>query len=469
MPMQGTRQMKKRKNLLYIFADQWRYHALSCTGEDDVRTPNMDAFASTALSCTNAISSYPLCSPHRAALMTGKHPLSCGMWTNCKIGLAEKVMLDPQETTIQDVLHDCGYENAYIGKWHLDASEMNYRANPASGASNWDAYTPPGERRHHIDYWYSYGAMDNHMHPHYWHDDEKMIFSDKWSPEHETDVLLSYLESGRDSSKPFAVFLSWNPPHPPYDLVPDKLLDGIGEPVFRANVPEKMRKDPVYRQKWRQYYAAVEGLDRQFGRIMECLEALGLADDTVVVLSADHGDCMGSHGVYGKNIWWEESIRIPLYIRSGDIRAGIYDGLVASEDHMPTLLDMLGVDIPDTVEGVSHLSAFGGAPSPREHVYLCMLPGMPELVEPYKRLGLDSKCFGWRGIRDDGHTYVVDAGTRPGAKVERILYDNVADPYQLDGRVLEENDPISEKYDKLILDHMHELKDSFLLHGGRKE
>ena len=79
----------KRKNLIYVFADQWRYQAMGCTGEDRVDTPAMDAFARESVFCDTALSTYPLCSPHRAALLTGKNPLSLGMWTNCKIGLNE--------------------------------------------------------------------------------------------------------------------------------------------------------------------------------------------------------------------------------------------------------------------------------------------------------------------------------------------------------------------------------------------
>ena len=189
--------MGKQKNLLYIFADQWRAHAVGAAGEDPVATPNMDRFAQESMSCTNAISTYPLCSPHRAALMTGKYPTSCGMWTNCKIGLDEVVMLKPQEITISDVLHDCGYATAYIGKWHLDGSEKNFYKDPKSGAVNWDAFTPKGERRHHFDYWVSYGAMDEHMNPHYWHDTDEKIKPGKWSVEYETDLALDYLRRNR--------------------------------------------------------------------------------------------------------------------------------------------------------------------------------------------------------------------------------------------------------------------------------
>ena len=90
----------KKKNLLYIFADQWRAQAIGAAGEDHVSTPHMDRFAGESMAFDHAVSTYPLCSPHRASLLTGKYPYCCGMWTNCKIGLDETVMLKPQEVTI---------------------------------------------------------------------------------------------------------------------------------------------------------------------------------------------------------------------------------------------------------------------------------------------------------------------------------------------------------------------------------
>ena len=85
-----------KTNLLYIFADQWRYQALGVTGQDQVITPAMDSFAGEGQVFTNAYSTFPLCTPHRGCLMTGKYPLSIGLWTNCKMGLEEKIMLKPQ-------------------------------------------------------------------------------------------------------------------------------------------------------------------------------------------------------------------------------------------------------------------------------------------------------------------------------------------------------------------------------------
>ena len=103
------------KNLLFVFADQWRRMAMGCAGQDPVLTPRMDAFASKSMYCTDATSSFPLCSPHRASLFTGRWPQSTGMFTNCKPGLS--VRLRDEEVCIGEVMKENGYRTAYIGKW----------------------------------------------------------------------------------------------------------------------------------------------------------------------------------------------------------------------------------------------------------------------------------------------------------------------------------------------------------------
>ncbi|MDY0288650.1 MAG: sulfatase [Sphaerochaeta sp.] len=473
--------MKKKKNLLYIFADQWRYHAIGHVGEDHVWTPHMDRFAKESVACSQAISSYPLCSPHRGALLTGKYPLSCGLWTNCKKGLAVSPSLATQEITFGDVLKKEGYDTAYIGKWHLDSSDMNYYERPEAGSEHWDAYTPPGPRRHGFDFWHSYGAMDDHLAPHYWEDSPERIDIKKWSPLHEREVLLDYLENRRDKDKPFCAVLSWNPPHPPYDQVPQELKAMYeGDLKFRDNVPQSMRNDPAFIEHFKEYFGAVTGIDEQFGLIMDYLKGHDLLDDTIVVLSADHGDCMGSHGLYGKNVWHEESIRIPLYIRDTKQEAKTIDCLIESCDQMPTLLDILDVEIPTTVEGKSFkpmLENKGEAVGKehlkdkekhseilkeKEYAFLCMLPGMPELIEPFKRLGLDSMCYGWRALRSKTHTYVIDNGTVPGSPQVRYLYDNVGDPFQLHPEILDRDSHQCRKLDPILRGFCESQKDFFL-------
>lgn len=421
-------------NLLYVFADQWRYEAVGCHEADGVKTPSIDRFARESAEFTHAYSTFPLCSPHRASLMTGKYPFCTGVWTNCKTGLEEKVMLRPQETCIGDVLKREGYETGYIGKWHLDASEQNFRVSPESGARHWDAYTPPGERRHGFDYWLSYGADDHHLDPHYWMDSEEQIRPGKWSAEYETDQAIAFMERKRESEQPFALFLSYNPPHLPYELVPDEYYDQYRDlPIeFRPNVPEEMRTGLLTTQT-RQYFAAVAGIDRQFGRICDYLKEHGMEEDTLVILSADHGEMLGSQGLMSKNVWFEESIHIPFMIRQkGRIQPGQRESILASPDQMPTILELLGIPVPDACQGYSFAKAILGND---EHVpqdmFLCSFPGGAEMVAEFAKKGLSHKCYGWRGIKTSTHTYVVYNGYAPGEERKEYLYDDSSDPYQM--------------------------------------
>lgn len=429
-----------KTNLLYIFADQWRYQAMGCQNQDQVVTPHMDAFAGEGEVFTNAYSTYPLCTPHRGSLMTGKYPLSIGLWTNCKTGLEEKIMLRPQETCIGNVLKDNGWQTAYIGKWHLDSPEQNFQTYPVSGAREWDAYTPPGERRQGFDYWLSYGADDNHLSPHYWMDGPEQIRPGKWSPEYETDKAIEYMEEHGDGEKPFALFLSYNPPHLPYELVPDSYYDKFRdlEINWRPNVPKEM-KTPEMEVIARQYFAAVYGIDQQFGRIMDYLREQGMEENTLVVLSADHGEMLGSHGLMSKNVWYEEALHIPLVMRQkGRVRPGRNPVMFASPDHMPTLLELLDLPVPSACQGTSHKNSALGLPedSPEE-MFICSYPGGKDMAAAFWERGLAHKSYGWRGIRTPRFTYVISNGYAPGGRQTEHLYDQEKDPWQMCPRIVD--------------------------------
>lgn len=428
-----------KTNLIYIFADQWRYHAMGCVHQDQAVTPNMDAFAEESLCFEHAYSTFPLCTPHRGSLMTGRYPFSIGLWTNCKTGLEEKLMLKPQETCIGNVLQGAGYDTEYIGKWHLDASEQNFTSHPESGAAGWDAYTPPGERRQGFEYWLSYGACDDHLDPHYWTDSPRQIRPGKWSAEYETDKALEYLDAHRAAGDPFALFVSYNPPHLPYELVPERYYEKFRDLdiAWRPNVPEEKRT-PEMAVIARQYFAAVYGIDEQFGRIARYLRENDMEENTLVVLSADHGEMLGSHGLMSKNVWYEESLHIPLLMRQKDrIRPGKSDVLFASPDHMPTLLELLDVPVPDTCQGISHrASVFGEQQTEPEDLFICSYPGSPESVDAFARSGQTHKAHGWRGIRTRAYTYVITNGYMPEDRQAEYLYEDQSDPWQLHPRVI---------------------------------
>lgn len=442
---------------------------MGCVHADQAVTPNMDDFAEESLCFENAYSTFPLCTPHRGSLMTGKYPFSLGLWTNCKTGLEEKLMLKPQEICIGNVLQDAGYETAYIGKWHLDAPEQNFTCHPESGAVDWDAYTPPGERRQGFEHWLSYGACDDHLNPHYWADSPEQIRPGKWSAEYETDKALEYLEEHREDDNPFALFVSYNPPHLPYELVPERYYDKFRdlEIAWRPNVPAEKRT-PEMEVIARQYFAAVYGIDEQFGRIMRYLRENGMEEDTLVVLSADHGEMLGSHGLMSKNVWYEESIHIPLLMRQKNrICPGKRDVLFASPDHMPTLLELLNQPVPDTCQGISHRASILGEPqteSEPECMFLCSYPGAPESVSAFASLGQTHKAHGWRGIKTRENTYVITNGYMPEERQAEYLYDDRNDPWQLHPRVVERDcqDPKILEFRKRLKEYLDMLGDPFL-------
>ncbi|MDF2726323.1 MAG: hypothetical protein K0Q59_6001, partial [Paenibacillus sp.] len=315
----------KRPNLLYIFPDEFRAQSMGFRKHDPVWTPNIDKLAAEGLVLRDVVSNYPVCTPYRGMLMTGKYPFASGITSNCNTNHNPYgVWLKQEETCFSDVLNASGYDTGYVGKWHLDPPEepFDYLEPRRKDGVVWDAFTPK-ERRHGFRFWYSYGCCDNHNEPHYWNGDrvQDRIDVAQWSAEHEADVIVDYLlnEGGekRDPDKPFALFWSANPPHMPFHMVPERYKQRYEslppeQLLNRANVGEitlQLERDA------RNYFAMITGVDDQIGRVLQALETAGLADDTIVIFTSDHGEMMGSQGRMGKAVWYEESLVVPFIIR----------------------------------------------------------------------------------------------------------------------------------------------------------
>jgi arylsulfatase A-like enzyme len=427
-------------NLLFVFADQYRKQAVGFMEEDPVLTPNLDNLAREGMAFTNAVSTCPICSPFRAMLMTGRFPMSTGITANCMPGT--DLELDEDETCIGDVLKANGYKTGYIGKWHLETPTLNRAPNPEDQALDaWDGWTPPGPRRHGFDYWYAYNCNGRHFEPNYWKDSPERIDIEGWSLAHETDMAIDFIKR-RPSNRPFALFMSWNPPHPPY-IAPTEYL----EMYKRGDLPDRpnVTPDKRYRERFRAYLSAVSSCDDHYGRLMSFLESEGLADNTIVVFTSDHGEMMGSHGRYAKSVWYEESIGIPFIIRwKGRIKPRVESMPFACYHIMPTLLGLMGIDIPGSVEGINYADLILGRDQAKASSAVIAGYGNPGRLlavgqEPstwalqadsLHRSGTDWRMVGYRGLRTSRYTYVVNRG-RKGDQLQRYLYDNQEDPYQL--------------------------------------
>ncbi|MEG1834938.1 MAG: sulfatase [Oscillospiraceae bacterium] len=428
--------MNKRKNIIYIFADQWGKHSMGRYNKD-IKTPNLDNFAQESFVFERAYSTCPICSPHRACLMSGTYPLRNGVVGNCKP--VWDVELNENQLCITDVLKSENYNTAYIGKWHLDIPSARKRPKPHDGATQWDAYTPPGKRRHGVDFWYSYGTFDDHLNPHYWTDSRKMIkIKNKWSVEHETEIALNYIKDVMNSENPFAMFLSYNPPHTDYDLVPkcflneyiDKKLnlrENVGATTIDGSqVFDRKTKDIIANTK--KYYAAISGIDYYLGKILDFLKNNGLYENTIIVVSSDHGDLMGSHGLYGKAIWYEEATNIPFII-GGAVRQGVSNQLIGSPDHAPTLLELADIPIKNKFDGISFAPVVLEKTDRNiyETLYIANY-GEPSAV--FKDKNENPIDYGYRCLKSSRYTYVCDKRTTLFDASDEFIFDLQNDKYE---------------------------------------
>ncbi|MDN5213385.1 sulfatase [Fulvivirgaceae bacterium BMA12] len=350
---------QKRPNLLFVFPDQMRRHAMGFMKQDPVITPVLDRFSDDSIVFTHATSTHPLCSPYRGSLFTGLYPHRSGLPTNCHSS-RRNVYLRRETTTLTDILARGGYDVGYIGKWHLKT--------PDEGHGYHGPWIPP-EDRHSTDFWYIWSDKHrNNFQPSYWKNDaqpdELIVPGRVWSAIHETNVAVDYLynknKAFRDENKPFALFVSWNPPHDPYTKaeVPKEYYDQYGDAVSkellnRDNVVDSKKTEGATRHA-RGYFASVTGIDDQFGRILQALKSTGLEEDTLVVFTSDHGEMLGSHGLMTKNQCYEESFGIPLLMRwKGRLLPRRDDLLIGTPDLMPTLLALLGLGdkIPAGIHG----------------------------------------------------------------------------------------------------------------------
>jgi len=391
----------KRPNIVFVFADQWRGQATGYAGDPNAITPNIDRLARQSLNFTNAISGCPVCTPYRASLMTGQYWLTHGVFMN-------DVCLSDKAVSIAEALGAAGYDTGYIGKWHLDGH----------GRSNFI----PRERRQGFEFWKVLECTHNYNHSLYYGDTDTPQTWEGYDAIAQTREAQRYIQEHAHGT-PFALFLSWGPPHAPYDTAPETYRNLVDPEklVLRPNVPadhaEAARRDLAG------YYAHIAALDTCVGRLLETLEACGIEEDTLFVFTSDHGDMLYSHGMQKKQRPQEESLLVPLLIRyPGKLgtKGRQVDTVLNTPDLMPTLLGMCDVPIPQGVEGTDFSGALirGETPEVDAALIMCVAP-----------FGQWTRAIGgreYRGVRTKRHTYTRDLNG------PWLLFDNENDPYQLD-------------------------------------
>ena len=280
-------------NIILIVPDQMRGQDMGCAGNSEVRTPHLDQLSREGVFFRNTFANTPVCCPARAILLTGKYPHRNGM-------IANDLALRPSETTLAEILQSQGYRTGFLGKWHLD------------GGPRLPGFVPPGPRRQGFEFWAASECSHEHFRPTYFRDTPDPIRVNRFEPEVWTDLAIEFLQS--DRSRPFFLELTMGPPHDPYGAPPQYMSKYdpaklTMRPNWVAGTPGGGRKEIAA------YYAAIEAIDDQIGRLMSELKTLGIDDNTVVIVTSDHGDMLGSQGARLKRKPWEESIRVPGIVR----------------------------------------------------------------------------------------------------------------------------------------------------------
>ncbi|MGI9173730.1 MAG: sulfatase family protein [Rhodothermales bacterium] len=422
-------------NVLVLHVDQWRAQAFGYAGDPNAYTPNLDRLAEESANLHLAVSGMPVCTPHRASLLTGQRPLTNGVFMN-------DVQLDPSAVTIAEVFAEEGYQTGYIGKWHVDGHGRL-------------SFIPPGGRRQGFEYWKGNECTHDYNHSVYYagEDSTRRIW-DEYDTIAQTEDAQAYLRDRANDGEPFFLMVGYGTPHAPYLTAPEKYqaMFDPAEIELRPNVPDSMAEQ--VRRDLAGYYAHAAALDEMIGEVRQTLEETGLAENTIILFTSDHGDLLGSHGQYKKQQPYEESIRVPMLVydpAEEGTRAGTYDALMNSEDIMPTLLGLADVRVPESVEGTDLSGYLRGATSEADSaaVILC--------IQPFGQWRRSVGGREYRGLRTTRYTYTrsLDGPWQ--------LFDNEADPYQLSNKI---DDPayadVRQSLDALLQEKLDAQGDEFL-------
>ncbi|MBN1123578.1 MAG: sulfatase [Sedimentisphaerales bacterium] len=423
---------RRKPNILFVFADQWRAQATGYAGDTNARTPALDALEKQSINFTNTVSGCPVCSPYRASLLTGQFPLTHGVFLN-------DVPLGNKAVSIAQACKSAGYETAYLGKWHL---EGNGRTN----------YIPPHHRQG-FDYWQALECTHDYNHSFYYSGNDPIRHT--W-PEYDaiaqTKSACRYIREHKQN--PFVLFLSWGPPHAPYLTAPEEYRRQFKpeDIVLRPNVPES--ESAAARRDLAGYYAHIAVLDDCIKIILETIDNAGIENDTIFVFTSDHGDMLHSRGMMKKQRPYEESACVPFLLRYPVVhgrRGRRIDMPMNTPDIMPTLLGLAKIPIPKTVEGQDFSGIIRNEQKASNEASLLSCPS------PF---GQWERRFGgreYRGIRTRRYTYTRDLNG------PWLLYDNQNDPYQQNNLINKpEYADLQKNLDSILHRKLQETNDDFL-------
>ncbi|MGC9454875.1 MAG: sulfatase family protein [Phycisphaerae bacterium] len=415
---------KPRENVIWIFGDQHRAQAQGHMGDPNVHTPNVDCLSEEGVTFTQAVAGCPWCTPFRAALLKSRYVHDMAPETPYAV--------DPSLPTVAEPFNEAGYDTAYFGKWHLDGPRGD---SPARRVI-------PRQRRGGFATWIGYENNNNpqytYVHGHRGDKEVQQYRLGGFETDCLADLLIDYIRGKADDGQPFFAVLSVQPPHCPYYTAPEEFArrHNAGNIHLRPNVPNVGDVPERARHNLAGYYALIENIDWNVGRVKEALKETGLIDNTHVLFFSDHGDMHGSHGRWQKSTPWEESIRIPFILsgmRPHTRHAGMMrtDALVNHVDIAPTSLGLCGIEPPDWMMGHDY-SAYRDGVTPKRDLPKADEPDSAYLQHCVRKMHPGCMDRSWRGVvTRDGWKYVVSEG------FPYLMVNLNDDPYEMNNLALD--------------------------------
>lgn len=422
----------KRPNVLFLVADDLNCD-LGVYGATFARTPNLDALAARSVRFERAYCQFPHCSPSRSSFLTGRRPNVTGVYVNPSpqrpMGphFRDKI---PTTVTLPQLFKQHGWFSARVGKIFHYGVPLDIGTSSLDDFYSWDlAINPRGRDRDNLDQVFSlipgrFGGVLS------WLKDEEGS-GDEQTDGIGADQAIKLLEHFQRAERPFFLAVGFYRPHTPYvapaeyfalhpiDAIELPELSGDDRarqpaPAYATARPEQdAMTDAQRREAIQAYRASTSFMDAQVGRVLAALESSGLAENTIVVFTSDHGYHLGDHGLWQKVSLFERSTRVPLFISAPGAKGNGQSagGVAALLDLYPTLAELCGLPAPDYLDGVS-LRAVLDDPTarPRSHAISQVRRG-PDLM------GYALRTERWRYIewgRDATDTQLFDVEADPG-------------------------------------------------------
>ncbi|HLR38408.1 MAG TPA: sulfatase [Chitinophagaceae bacterium] len=469
--MVPQKRIKGKPNVLWITTEGVPVSVLSCYGgrySSFLQTPNIDRIANEGMMFNNSFCNNALCAPSRATLLTGKYNHLAGSASNGYNADPSKpyAFFDPQQETFPKLLQKAGYQTGMVGKWHMKKSRGE-TANP--GIAGFDYFS------------FKKGAGGPYYNPDGFIENPSMGSKEmvhRSRPGYITDTFTDLAIKGMKQFKqPFFMMMDFFSDHRPFDP-PHKyehIFDDIHFPepgtfydnyknrssVARDahmrisdmkdfNPPEDYTKKQLqqwnYQQLIRHFLGTLKSQDDNVGRLLDFLDESGLADNTIVVFTGDHGFFLGEHGWFDKRFMYEPSLRVPWMVRyPGVTNAGSKtDAWVQSIDNAPTIMDMLGLPVPDDMQGRSLMPVFKeNTPKdwPKSMYYHYYEEGPPHFVLPNY------------GVRTERYKLIYYYTVN-----QWELFDLKRDPDEMDSLFYERGMKVKEGYEDILEDLLTQLK-----------